>query len=262
MKWSVGLRRSGTGSAPVDPDEETIVLEDLARADFTRRRRQERWHRARLWLISMLVLVILGGVVWLVFFSRFLIVKTVVVSGEGTISTKRVIRTAAVPMGQPLARVDLDEIQSRVESLPPVKSAEVTRDWPDSISIALTPRTPVAVIDLGSGLEAFDLQGALFGHYESRPQGLPLVQAAADTKKIALSEAAKVIKELPEDLLAKVDFIKVASVDQITMVLHTGRTIMWGSSAQSDQKAEVLAVLLQQPGNHFDISVPSQPTIK
>lgn len=262
MKWSAGLRRSRNGFGAVDPDEETVVLEDLARADFTRRRRQERLRRIRLWLIGLLVLVLLGGVIWLVFFSRFLIVKKVSVSGEGIISTKRVVRTAAVPMGQPLARVDLDAIQSRVESLPPVRSAEVTRDWPDSIRIALTPRTPVAVIDLGSGLEAFDSQGALFGHYDARPQGLPLVQAAADTKKIALSEAAKVIKALPDDLLAKIDFIKVVSVDQITVVLKTGRTIMWGSSAQSDQKAEVLAVLLQQPGNHFDISVPSQPTIK
>ncbi len=244
------------------PDEETVILEDLARADFTRRRRTERWRRLRIWLLCLLVLTLLGAAIWLVFFSDVLVVKKVEVEGDGAVSRARVVKVAAVPMGLPLARVDLDQIRNRVESISPVKSAEVTRDWPDAVRISITRREAVAVIDMGSGLQAFDADGVLFGQFPGRPVGLPLVQADSKTKQVALSEAAKVITALPPDLSAKLDFVKVVSVDQITLVLVNGRSIMWGSAAESEQKAEVLAVLLKQPGNRLDVSVPSQPTIR
>jgi cell division protein FtsQ len=248
--------------ASAGPDEETVVLEDLAHADFSRRRRSERWRRLRIWLLAVLVLALLGLAIWLVFFSDVLVVKKVEVEGDGAVSRGRVVKAAAVPMGKPLARVKLSEIQERVEAIPPIKSAAVTRDWPDTVQITITRRDAVAVIDTGSGFKAFDAEGVMFGQYESRPDGLPLVQVDAKTNRAALSEAAEVITALPVDLAAKVDFVKVISVDQITLVLGNGRSIMWGSAAQSDQKAEVLSVLLKQPGKHLDVSVPSQPTIK
>ncbi len=244
------------------PDEETVVLEDLARADFARRRRAERWRRFRFWLLALILVLLIGLVIWLLYLSSFLVVRNVRVTGNGLISEQRILRTAAVPKGVPLARIDLKAIRERVEELPPIESAEVSRDWPDQIRIAITPRTPVAVMETGAGFAAFDDEGALFGNYADRPPGLPLVQASPRIKKTALAESARVLGELPTELAQKLDFIRVASVDQITLVLLNGRTVQWGSSAQSEQKAEVLEALLKQPGNHLDVSVPSQPTIR
>ena len=47
-----------------------------------------------------------------------------------------------------------------------------------------------------------------------------------------------------------------------SLELRDGRTVVWGSAEESGAKAEVLAALLEQPGATYDVSVPSQPTIR
>lgn len=254
--------KSKRPSGSAGPDEETIVLEDLARADFTRRRRAERWRKVRLWLLALAALLLVGSVSWLFLFSPYLVVKRVEVEGLAGLSKGRVIKAAEVPMGRPLARLKTKEIETRVEVLPPIESAVVSRDWPDGVRIKVAMRQPVAVIEMGKGLQAFDSHGVLFGSFASRPPVLPMVQAKEGTEKLALSEAAKVIRALPADLAAKIDYVRVGSVDEITLVLGNGRSVLWGSATDSQQKAEVLAVLLKQPGSRLDVSIPSQPTIK
>ena len=76
----------------------------------------------------------------------------------------------------------------------------------------------------------------------------------------ALREAAQVVSALPGDLAARVDFVSVATIDQIELTLRDGRTVMWGSAEDSEQKAAVLARLLKQPAKHYDVSVPGNAT--
>jgi cell division protein FtsQ len=197
-----------------------------------------------------------------VLFSSYVTAEQVQVSGNGAVGVQRIERAARVPLGTPLARVDLDAIARRVEAIPAVRTAEVSRSWPHGVHITVVERTPVAVIDRGSGLMAMDSRGVLFGGYGSRPRGLPLVKAPAGTGAEALQEAARVIAALPADIARKVDYLEAATVDQITLVLRNGRTVLWGSVDGSRQKAEVLAVLLKRPGQRIDVSVPGRPTTK
>ena len=44
---------------------------------------------------------------------------------------------AAVAAGEPLARVDLAAVEARVEAMAYVRSAEVTRQWPDRLVVAV-----------------------------------------------------------------------------------------------------------------------------
>jgi cell division protein FtsQ len=71
-----------------------------------------------------------------------------------------------------------------------------------------------------------------------------------------------VIDALPAHVARRVDTVEVASVDEIQLVLSNGRRVFWGSAEQSDQKAEVLAVLLERPGQQIDVSVPGRPTTR
>ncbi|HNN48699.1 MAG TPA: hypothetical protein PKM12_06980, partial [Marmoricola sp.] len=74
------------------PDEETVVLEDLARADFARRRRAERWRRFRFWLLALILVLLIGLVIWLLYLSSFLVVRNVRVTGNGLIPEQRILR--------------------------------------------------------------------------------------------------------------------------------------------------------------------------
>ena len=68
------------------------------------------------------------------------------------------------------------------------------------------------------------------------------------------------VAALPRDLAQRVDHVEVETVDQIMLVLRDGRQVLWGSAEESDQKAEVLMVLLGEQGTVFDVSVPGSPT--
>jgi cell division protein FtsQ len=143
-----------------------------------------------------------------------------------------------------------------------VKSVSISRSWPHTIAIAVTERTPVAVVDRGAGLQAVDDAGVLFGSYPRKPDDLPLMETAADVKSESLAEAARVVTSLRPDILALVERIEVESVDRIRLRLDGGRTVMWGSAEDSAQKADVLAVLLERDAREIDVSVPGRPTTR
>ena len=244
-----------TGStAPVD---ETTLR---SRKRFARRQWARRWLTWRPVLSVLLVLALLAGAVWLVFFSAVLAVKVVEVDGARSLGDAEVRAVAAVPKGEPLARVDLDAIRARVQALAVVRSAEVTRQWPDSIRITLEERVAIAVVELGGRLRGMDEEGVVFRDYTQAPGDLPRVRTSSETGTDALREAAQVVSALPGDLAARIDFVSVATIDQIELTLRDGRTVMWGSAEDSEQKAAVLVRLLEQPAKHYDVSVPGNAT--
>jgi len=241
------------------PDEETVRI---ARKDFRKRRNAGRWRVVRRLALALLLVGLVAGAVWAVFFSSYVTAREVDVRGNGTISDAKVERAAAVPIGTPLARVDMKAIVARVQPISEVRYVEVGRSWPHTVRITITERTPIAVIDQGSGLKALDDKGVPFGSYAKRPKHLPLVRTDAGTPGEALAEAAKVIDSLPANIARRVDAVDVVSVDEIKLVLASGRKVTWGSAEDSDKKAEVLAVLLKRPGNQIDVTVPGRPTTR
>ena len=102
----------------------------------------------------------------------------------------------------------------------------------------------------------------MFRDFQTAPPDLPRVLTSSGASSEALREAAAVVSALPEDLGPRVDHVSVASVDQIELVLRDGRTVVWGSAEESAQKAEVLAVLLEQQAGTYDVSVPGNPTTR
>lgn len=248
--------------SPVDqagPDEETIQLE---RQLFERRLRARRRGRMRPVLAILLVLLLVAGGVYVVWFSSLLAVDRVAVTGTVIVPPVLVRETAQVPTGRPLARVDLAAIRSRVSTLPAVKSVRVSRAWPHGIDIDVTERVAVAVVPRGNGFRGLAADGVLFRTFGSRPPGLPEIKDEKNADKDALEEAARVVGSLPPEVLSRVDHVSVATVDEIKLVMRSGRLVIWGNSSQSAEKAEVLAVLVKRPSSVIDVSVPGRPTTR
>jgi cell division protein FtsQ len=165
-------------------------------------------------------------------------------------------------VGEPLARVSLDAIEARVESLAPVQAVDVSRSWPNQLRIAVLEREAVAVVERDGVVRGLDDEGVLFRTFPSVPDDLPVVRIYAGTRSEALAEAARVIDALPGDLAARVAHLEVKTVDSISLELGNGRTVFWGSADESANKAEVLEVLLRQKASVYDVSVPGQPTLE
>jgi cell division protein FtsQ len=242
-------------------DEERVALRTRRR--FARRQWRRRW-LAWKYVVSVLAVVLLvGGGLYTVYLSDALAVDGVEVTGQTTLSDDDVRAVARVPLGEPLARVDLDAIRTRLQGLAVVRSVEVTRQWPHEVRIAIEERTAVAVVEIAGSLRGLDRDGVVFGELKTAPPGLPRVRTSSETSGEALREAALVVAALPADLAGRVDHVEVRTVDSITLELRGGREVRWGSSAQSDEKARVLEQLLRQDAEeYYDVSVPGNPTLK
>ena len=230
------------------------------RKRFARRQWARRWLAWRRVVTLLLLVGLVVGTIWLVYFSDLLAVKSVEVDGARTLATEEVREVAAVPTGQPLARVDLDAIRARVEALAVVRDADVTRTWPDRVHIDVEERVAIAVVDIAGRTRGMDSQGVVFRDYPKPPPDLPQVHTTSDTRSDALREAALVVESLPSEITRRVDHVEVATIDQISLALRDGKTVVWGSAEESDAKAEVLTGLLRQQARTYDVSVPGQPT--
>lgn len=238
------------------PDETTV----RSRRRFARRQWARRWLTWKPVLALVLVLALVAGGIWTVFFSSVLAVDGVEVDGATTLRAAQVRAAAAVPAGEPLARVDLEAVRRRVEALAEVKSADVTRKWPDHVLVTVQERVAVAVVTIGDQIRGMDASGVVFRDYRQAPADLPKVTVTEDTRSEALEEAAGVIGALPAAIARIVDHVEVETVDRISLVLRDGRVVMWGSADQSDEKARVITALLEHPAKTYDVSVPGQPT--
>ncbi len=260
-KPATAVRGSRGRSGHRPPRRPRPSAEERNRRRFVRRQWTRRWLAWRAVLVA-LVLLALGGLAgWVVLVSDVLGVDDVEVTGTQLLGERQVAAAAAVPGGEPLARVDLDAIERRVESLAEVRDATATRDWPHDVSLRVTERQAIAVVAMSGQLRGMDDQGVLFRDFGRAPAGLPRVDMPWGTRSEAMVEAARVIESLPPDLVSQVDHVEVGSMDAISLVLRGGRRIVWGSAEESDAKAEVVDALLGAvPAQVYDVSVPGQPT--
>ncbi len=236
---------------------------ERSRRRFVRRQWRRRWHLWRSVLAGLVVVGLAAGAVWAVWFSSWLTVSRVEVRGVEVLSAAEVVEAAEVPMGGPLATADLEAARLRVGSLALVRSVEVTRSWPDAVSVEVVERSPVAVVAVGEELRGLDEEGTVLAPVPAGAPPLPRVETSRAVTSDALAEAAGVVASLPDDLAGAVDHVEVDTVDQITLELRAGGVVRWGSAEQSAQKAAVLAALLRRPAAaEYDVSVPGLPTTR
>ena len=71
---------------------------------------------------------------------------------------------------------------------------------------------------------------------------------------------AEAVGSLDSSVRPQVASGSATTTGQVTLVLSSGAHVVWGDSTDSDLKAEVLKVLLQQSASTYDVSSPHSPT--
>lgn len=225
--------------------------------------RRRRWVRV---LLAVLGVAMLGTLVWLVWFSSVLAVRDVEVSGRTTLKQSQVLDAAQVPVGRPLARVDVDAIDQRVSALDRVDSVSVTRSWPHAVSIDVVERTPVVWARIGGQVRGIDRNGIAYRSYDSPPDGLleATIDIADARDRLQTAEAVAAVVVLIRDrdrsLRQDVESVSARSKDSIELTLTRGRTVVWGSDSDGRRKLQVLEPLLRLDASRYDVSAPDQPT--
>lgn len=213
------------------------------------------------------MLLLVGVVVWLGWFSSVLTATRVEVRGMPAAQAAPVSQVAAVPLGGPLMRVDTDAVVRRIEAGREWTDITVTRSLPHTVVISVTPRVGVlAVRGEGGRVELVDREGFAFRTVDSAPRGVPLVNAgSAEVTAEGVQAALRALAALDARTRSTVSGLTVSSADQVSFTLNLKgetRTVVWGGVGDEALKARLVAILVSEPGSTIDVSVPESPVTR
>ena len=239
-----------------------------SRTRFERRAAAAR-RRPRLVAGVLVALLVLAGLVaWLGWFSSVLTASRVEVRGVSASVSAQVRRSAEVPLGGPLMRVDTDAVAHRLLADKAWSAVSVGRSLPDTVVITLTPRIAVLAVRNPRGeVDVVDRDGVTFRTVATAPEGVPLVSSgAAQVTKEGVDAALAALRSLDPSLRADVSGVSVSTADQVSFTVKAKgekrKTVVWGGAADGARKAELVKILLPEPGSTIDVSVPSSPVTR
>src|SRR5690606_27987482 len=115
-------------------------------------------------LISLCIIICLGAMIFLgyrtVTASDFFDVKAITVDGEARTSEDEIVNLIKIETEKTGTwDADLSGIKAKIEKMPFVKRASVSRVLPGKIAVNIEERVPVAVVRLKNGDYLFDAEG-------------------------------------------------------------------------------------------------------
>lgn len=254
MSTGTLTRQAARRSTRIDPRLNARRIE-VARARGRKRLR-------RLAVLAVITVLVLGGIA--LTRSSLLDVDRITVTGADSSGRDAVLAVAAIPTGESMVSVDVSKVETRLEQLPWVAEASVSRSWPGTVDIEVTERVAVAVAGEGSAAVLVDAEGRILGPAVGR-RSLPAVGSTSPGEPgTFLSDDHRslvaLVAALPAELLAEVDTAAFVA-DTPVLVLNDGIEVRLGDSTRLRSKADAALALLDQVGRTtiatIDVSVPS-----
>jgi cell division protein FtsQ len=216
----------------------------------------------RVVLVTALLTVAAVVVGLILYFTPVMSARSIVVTGIEALTRDEVLDAAKVEPGTPLLQINTTAVAGRVAVIRRVASARVQRQYPSALQITIAERIPLVVKDFPDGPHLYDRDGVDFATAPPPPT-LPYIGVENPGPSDPATRAAlAVLTALRPEVVAQVGRIAAPSVASITLTLADGRTVIWGTTDRTEEKAEKLAALLTQPGRTYDVSSPDLPTVK
>jgi cell division protein FtsQ len=213
------------------------------------------------------------GAGWALSQSTFLDVDQIRVTGAEGPDAELIRQAAGNIHGEALIDVDTTAVKARLAALPWVKDVEVRRDWPGTLAVSVTERTPVAVLPSGTEVALLDEEGVVIGR-ESSPTdaevaALPMISVPLS---VAIGEAEldagpglAVVAALTADLRPWVAAVVVEDGD-VGVELVGGATVTMGPPVRLDDKVSAVRAVLAGVDlaciATIDVIAPDQTTVR
>ena len=163
--------------------------------------------------LAALVLVLSSLAIYGVGVSPVFAFHKVDLSGASWTSSGAVEAQLGVPDGTNLVTLRTDDLASRIETLPAVRSAEVSVVLPNTIQVRLDERVPILVWQTSGGRYLVDSSGVAFVELADGaavPSGLPTITDARIGSAIGVGSS---IDPVSFDAAARLGSLKPADLD-------------------------------------------------
>ncbi len=278
-------------SAPVfiddDGSSDAVMPREATSRGIEPRLRQRRIgvrraaSRRRLWWAALIVLVLVVVVgVLAVLGSSIFAVDQVSVTGNVYTDPDRLAEVVDDLRGTPVLLVDTDAVEEQLEAIPWVESARVVTTFPDSASIEIRERIPVATMLGEDGRSrVIDVDGRVLAVVDGQPVAPVWISgpgtldlAAGDFAPIGYSSAASLVTKLTPNIRSRVESMMVTPDGSDLVLVLTGPSgpieVRFGSAIGDNAQIEKLVRLERklvdledEPASVIDVST-SEVTVR
>ncbi len=267
----VDLHRSeaeaDTDAAPDAERLDDLTARDVWRAARARRKRlraeirrftQRSRRRRMVWLGALGAIVLLIGGSALAAYSPLFAVEKISVVGASSLDSSAVEAALADQIGTPLALIDEGDVKAALMAFPLIETYALEARPPHDLTLRIVERTPIGVIESDAGYTLVDAAGVALSTTPEPPAGQPVVQVDGGIDSDAFESVGLVVRSLPADVRAGVSQVTATTVDDVTLTLSTGLTVVWGSADRSVEKARTLtsAMAANPAARTIDVSSP------
>jgi cell division protein FtsQ len=207
--------------------------------------------------------------------SPLLDVDRVTVAGIDHTTERTVLRAAAIDPDAALLGVDPGAVARRVEELPWVDRAKVTRDWPSTVRIQVTERSVAAVVQVTDARAALvDTRGRVLSIEPWAPaadpaaDGAPLVLTGIGGRVAEgerLSGDARDALEVATALRERLPGVVASVSTDLDAALVEGGSVRFGSTEQLEAKVTAVKTILSDVDmsclETLDVRVPGSPAL-
>lgn len=226
---------------------------------FTKRSRRRRL----IWSVVAGSVVALVAVVAVGAYSPLMALRQVRIEGAQRIPVAALQAEFAGIMGTPLSLIDSTDVHEALDGFALIETYATEAIPPGTLVVRIVERTPIGVVDTGSGLELVDAAGVVVDRPAERPEGQPLIEAEGGVAGAGFRAVAAVVRSLPAEVRAQLTHATAATADDVQLELAGGASVVWGSAEESAFKADVLgALMVAAPPDTvtlYDVSAPSSP---
>ncbi len=226
--------------------------------------------RRRLRLLLLIIAVLSLGVGgYFLSKSSLFDVDEIVIEGVSTELEGEVREAADINKGKPLLEVDSSSSSKRIEAIPWVREARISRSWGGTITIRVSTREPVAAFLTEEGWVVVDIEGRVLDKEDELPYDLLPIEEEVGSLSIGEWAPEQVIPliqvagTISTELTGDVSSIKGGN--QIELLLFGGGKILFGDSSDIEEKALAAATILSQVDQssvlHIDVRAPLTPVL-
>ncbi|GGH40376.1 FtsQ-type POTRA domain-containing protein [Microbacterium album] len=219
------------------------------------RRRRMAWITG----VAAVLLLVVGSVG--AAYSPLFAVQRIVVVGAEAIDDAALQEALGAQLGRPLPTVDHSEVKAALVAFPLIETYTLEARPPHELVVRIVERTPVGVVRSEAGVSTVDAAGVVLSTGDAGPEGLPEIDAAGGLAAPAFAAAAQVLRSLPEDVHARVATVRAGTPDDVTLILHDGTEVLWGSADDSVLKAAGLEAA-PEGHHHYDVSSPGAIVVR
>lgn len=249
---SGGPRERGTGWTDVwraARSRRRALRSEIRR--FTARSRRRR----TIWIVSLAALVLLVAGSVGAAYSPLFAVERITVAGAHELDEEQLQEALSDQLGRPLPLVDHSEVKAALVGFPLIETYTLEARPPHELIVRIVERTPIGVVRSDAGFTIVDAAGVVLSTTDAQPEGQPVIEARGGLTSPAFAAVGQVLRTLPDDVHALVASARATTRDDVTLVLHDGTEVLWGSADDSALKARTL--LAAPDGKaYYDVSSP------